>query len=247
MDARDRNRAIPEIPRELVGSTPRKVRLAGNGLIFGGMFALFLVLAIVAIPSFCIHAIKQAHNRAALRRDGQDAVGVVTKMRFGGRASMPSVSYAFSANGKAFTGWAFLPHGPVDLHESGPIVVRFFRADPKINHPVQWEWSVLMETPSIAGLILFGTCGAIYLASLYRERKLATTGIPADGIVESCVRKNRVYWLKYRFSTKDGKEREGKGYCDDPQKSGTRIWILYLPRNPGRNGVYPLSNYKIEE
>jgi hypothetical protein len=240
------DRTIPGTPHELTGPTPRTVRLAGNGLVFGILFASLLVLATVAIPSFCIHAVNQTHYRDALRSDGHDAIGVITKLRFGGRASMPSVKYTFNAEGKTFTGRALLSSDDqVRLDKSGPIAIRFLPTDPTINHPAGWEWSVLMEMPPIAILMLFGTCGAIYMTVLWRERKLARRGKPTAGVVANCVRKNRTYWVEYRFSTEDGAQVGGRGYYSTHREPNTGIWILYLPQNPSRNGPYPLPNYRV--
>jgi YD repeat-containing protein len=184
----------------------------------------------------------------ALRSDGHDAVGVITKLRFGGKASMPSVSYTFSADGTAFTGRALLPSDvQVPLDEAGPIAIRYLPSDPTINHPADWEWSVLMEMPSIVVLTLFGTCGAIYMTVLWRERKLVSRGKLVAGVVANCVRKNRMYWVEYRFSTEDGTSIDGSGYYSTPQGANSSIWILYLPQNPGRNGPYPFPNYQVEQ
>jgi hypothetical protein len=51
--------------------------------------------------------------------------------------------------------------------------------------------------------------------------------------------------VKYRFRTKDGAAIDGRDQADQPYRTGAADWVLYMPRNPGRNSLYPLTWYRL--
>jgi hypothetical protein len=247
MDPHLTYRAVPVTPRELIGPTPRKAHLFGDGVKFGIIAVSLLALVAVSGLWFCADAIRQIQQRAVLQREGREVVGEITRQRSGSRISVPSVSYTFTVNGTAFSGWAQMPQNLAgSLRESDHILVRFLPANPAINHPDAWAWSVLLNLDWIAVQILFAIIGSVVMVILSRERRLASEGRPSVGVVATCAPKDRTFWVKYDFSTEDGRSIKGSGYCWSRQEIGASICVLYLPQNPRRNRPYPLPNFRVE-
>jgi hypothetical protein len=221
--------------------------LFGDGVKFGIIAVSLLALVAVSSLWFCADAIKQIKQRAVLQREGREVVGEITRQRSGSRISVPSVSYTFTVNGTAFSGWAQMPQNLVgSLRESDHILVRFLPANPAINHPDAWEWSVLLNLESIVFMIFFAIMGSVVMVILSRERRLASEGMPSVGVVTICAPKDRTFWVKYDFSTEVGRSIKGSGYSSSRQEIGASICVLYLPQNPRRNHPYPLPNFRVE-
>jgi len=241
------SRTVPSIPSELLGPTPRKVHVIGTGArnrIVG--LALFAFVAIFSVLT-CADVTKQIRHRTALRRDGRVVVGDVTKQRDGDNTIGPYVEYAFSVHGTAFSGWARMPDDLIGtIRQSDRILVRFLPADPAINHPDAWEWSLLFNAKGIYVLISFSILGSIISAILYAERRFVRGGSPTLGTVTSCKPKERLFFLEYDFSKEDGTSIKGSGYSRIPREVGSTIYVLYLPQNPRRSRPYPTPNFRVE-
>src|ERR1035438_8704013 len=167
-------------PRELIGPTPRKVRLFGDGIRFGIISVTFLAIPILLGIWSCI----QIRYRAELQRDGRQVVGRVTGLGTGRGAGL--VKYSFTVNGTAFSGQAPEPDNLAGrIGEYDHIRVLFLPENPAINHPEGWEWTYVDPVGTV-GMIFFAICGSVFMTILCRERKLAIEGRPAVGIVEIC-------------------------------------------------------------
>jgi hypothetical protein len=228
-------------PRELIGSTPRRIRLLGDGVRIGIISATFLAFPILLGIWSCI----QIWHRAELQRDGLEVVGKVTGFGSGRGAGM--VKYSFSVNGTAFSGQAPEPENLFGrIGQFDRIRILFLPENPAINHPEGWEWTIINPVGD-AVMIFIAILGGIFMSMLFRERRLAREGIPAVGVVTSIARKNRTFWVEYGFSTDDRRPITGSGYSSDPQEIGASVWVLYLPQNPGRNQPYPLSSFRVDQ
>lgn len=247
METRFTSCTLPAAPRELIGPPPRKVHLYRNGTKLGIIAASFLVFFVISSAWFCADAVRQIEHKTALQHDGREVIGEITEPRLGNRTSEPSVTYAFTVRGTAYSGRAQMPQNLAgSLRESDHILVRFLPSDPKINHPDAWAWSPILNLESVAVQILFAIIGGVIIAVLRSERRLASEGMPSIGVITICTPKNRTFWVKYDFSTEDGRSIKGSGYSLKSQEIGTNICVLYLPQNPRRNCPYPLSNFCVE-
>ncbi len=237
-------------PRELAGPLPRRARLYstdGRNLLLIAL--LFFACGAIFTVSYCAEAIKQTQARAALRSDSAVVAGEVTGFSIG-RWAPTVVEYTFTYNGTAYSGKAKEPRssGPwTAFNESDKIFVRFLPSNPAVNHPAAWEWSALMGLDSIIFQIFLLTMSGVALIVLLRDRKLARDGTPAAGEVVACTPKNRQFQVSYEFCTESGQLIKGESGSRDPYEVGARIWILYIPQNPGRNHSYPLDFFEIAE
>jgi hypothetical protein len=234
-----------EMPEELSGPLPRKAELIADDSYFLIVVVLiFVVGGAITCGWWASAAIKQFHQRAVLRSDGRQIVGRVTGLPTG--RGTEYVKYSFALNGRDFSGKARIPlHAGIGLHEQDQIVIRFLPSDPTINYPDAWEWSPLMGLDAIGFQIFCAAIVCLALFFLRRERRLACEGKAVLGVVTSCEPKDRQFRVNYDFRTDDGVLIKGGSGCKYAYKSGARIWILYLPSRPNRNGSYPLSDYRV--
>jgi hypothetical protein len=230
-------------PPELMGALPRETRMSKDG-IWAAMRAAFLLLAAIAIVLLsCNMEASEIARRAALRRDGREAIGEVKDLQHVW-GSAHTVSYAFNANGVALTGKSSAPeHIWSGLRKALPLTVRFLPSNPAINHPAAWEESVLSDWFTFAIAPLSAGAGILVLLQLRRQRQLVAKGVPAAGVVTKRSRNSRgLWWVFYEFRTEDG--RVAKGSDRACLEIGATICVLYLPQDPRRNQGYLGSWYR---
>ena len=162
LDTNFNSGVVPVTPRELIGPTPRRVRLFGDGVRIGMISAIFFAGVILMGIWSCI----QIRHRAELQRDGLEVVGRVTGLGSGRGAGL--VKYSFTVNGTAFSGQAPEPENLVGrIGEFDHIRVLFLPENPAINHPEGWEWTV-MDTGWIAVMTIIAIFGSVFMTILWR-------------------------------------------------------------------------------
>ena len=132
------------------------------------------------------------------------------------------------------------------IRQPDRILVRFLPADPAINHPDAWEWSLLFNAKAIYVSVFFLILGSFILAILYAERRFVREGSPTVATVTSCKLKAGLFILEYDFSAEDGASIKGSGESRIPREIGLNISVLYLPQNPRRSRPYPTPNFRVE-
>jgi hypothetical protein len=248
------------IPSELTGPLPRKLRATGSGIYFALVSLTFLAIAVAGALWGAMNATQKTQYRAALRRDSSVTSGEITRMRKG--KNFDVVYYTFTVNEASFIGNAEVPwqlRG--SLRGSNQLPIRYLPANPDVNHPAAWEWSLLYWLPLSTDVIhlpdfspelqwffaplLFGPVGIVFLMALRSERRLLTEGASAVGLVTKCSRGARgSYSLEYEFRTNDGSVTKGRS-AGDRKEIGASLCILYLPQDPQRNRLYPSSNFRL--
>ena len=248
MDPADSSRMTLEAPSELVGPLPRAVTLNDRD----GRYALIVVLLFFVGGSIWLgwmgyDDVQQFKDRALLRSDGRIVVGEVTGFS-SSRSGPTKVHYTFILGGVIHTGEAAeaVRWGPgLTLHTSDRILVRFLPSDPAINHPDAWEWSIAVGWSSVAFQVFFWLIGAFTLFYLCRCRILPRKGNVAAGIVTRCVRKNDSFHIEYDFRIADGTSMKGSSDRNKEYETGATVWVLYLPKRPLRNDLYPVPLFDI--
>jgi hypothetical protein len=191
---------------------------------------------------------RQAGQTAALRSQGQEASAEITRLWHQGKSSTPMVAYAFTANGIRIRGDAAVPQSvwPA-LRKAGFLPVRFLPSNPTVNHPAGWERPALPAWFPflIPGVWAIGS--GILLFSVRRQGQVAAEGLPAAGVVSRCTRIKGGWSVRYQFRAKDGVIAKGRDRVWSRLEPGAAICVLYLPENPRRNYVYPLSLYRVAE
>jgi hypothetical protein len=251
------------IPSELAGPLPRKVRATGGGAYLIFVATIFLVFAIAAGLWAVINTIQQATHREALRSNSSIAAGTVTNIRRG--KSMVVVFYTFNVNGRPYVGKADAPWRLENEVERSfnALPVRYVPANPGVNHPATWEWSLFYWIPLSTDLIhlpdfsrefnwlvaalMSGVFGILLFKGVRAQRMLLVEGTPVLGVVTMCTRGSRgSYSIEYEFRTESGNMTKGRSSADR-QEVGANICVLYSRSNPRRSQLYPSANYRIAE
>ena len=229
---------------------PRRVQLSSEQ----PKMLLFSLLAFLATGAiwFSFYSYYSGHvqQREVLRRDGRELIAEITELP--SSKSGTYVQYTFRVGRVWYSGEARLPDGPLKGAVGQPILVRYFPADPTINHPAAWEWTLDSDIIPILFLLLLSGGGflpAVLLPiKLLREKKLARNGWCIDGKVTACAPNHTRFSVDYEFHTQENLLVEGTNdYCEEEYKLGSAIRIIYLRQHPRRNACYPLSAYRIVE
>lgn len=238
---------MTSIPSELSGSLPRQLRLSKNGIKMATAAAVMLILAVGFALSFAIGTVPQLQNETALRHDGIETVGQITRLWSQGRPIVLKVRYTFVAAGVPYTGEARVPdrfwHS---LRDAGSLPIRYLPTNPAINHPAAWELSALSDWDSLAAPIVGVALALFLLGPLRSERRLVAKGLPAVGEITQCTPGKRGgFSVSFDFRTQDGSITKGSGWSEGRREIGERVCVLYLPQNPQRNLSYPPLNYRV--
>lgn len=237
------------VPPELTGPLPRRTRTSGNGIQMVIAAAVLLGIGVAYVIWGGIDATRQMEHRTQLRHSGSEAVGVINRLWSPGRSPKTRVSYTFIADGTPFVGEAQVPNRLVHgLLGSNTLPIRYLSANPAINHPAAWEWSVVQNSDFFIAAILCMAFGLLLFIPLRMERRLVAEGVPAAGLITGCSRGRRSgFSVKYDFRTQDGSIAKGNGWFDRNQQVGAKICVLYLPQNPRRSQPYPSPNYRVTQ
>jgi Protein of unknown function (DUF3592) len=235
-------------PPELTRAIPRETRIAGRGMLNIILGAVFLIAAL-ALGFWLYH--EGAQDRASselLRAQGQEANGEITSLSQDQRGRAKMVSYIFTANGIRIKGEASVPADQwPSIQKAGFLKVRFLPSNPAVNHPAAWDES--NSTPAWFPVLvpsMWAVGSVILLITLFRQRKVAAEGQPAAGVVTKCFRVKGGWATRYQFRMRDGTVGEGRDRVFSRLEPGSAVCVLYLPENPRRNYLYPLSLYRIQ-
>ncbi|MGA2848186.1 MAG: DUF3592 domain-containing protein [Terracidiphilus sp.] len=233
-----------ELPIELRSQTPRRVRLTSTGWLNIFAAALFFAVGVAWGVSAVRWVVNDMTAQDALRQAGRDSSAqVIDKWT---TRSVPYVSYAFSVDGSFYTGKSRVPRETWNrLRQDDSLPIRYFPANPNINHPAAWEdatisnlWALLFPV----GLAIFG---AMFVRRIPLQRRIAMEGIAVRGSVSEREwkgpSKGQTY-VDYTFRNASNDEVEiGSCPYDFPPKGGSNVWVLYLPTNPRRSEIYPFG------
>lgn len=242
-------RSTLDLPDELTGTTPRSAILSDNARRGAVLLPLGFIIVLIITIHIARTEIPQIRTRIALRSDTRLAVAQITSLHSGGRG-VEIVEYTFNGAGKRTSGSARVPYDFFQIvRESQQIIVRYQPSDPATNHPDAWEWSPGAEeffSCFALGCFWFvGIVGLLYLFYLMRIRAIMRYGSPAIATIVSSKRDGRVHSYTYTFLSQDGLERKGKGSTTRDLALGDSSWVLYLPKNPRRNCLYPSTEFEI--
>jgi hypothetical protein len=241
-----------DVPVELRGRTPRRVRMTWLG--WANVF--IATFFFVGGAAFGVNLVEQvAHYTTAqnaLRRGGSDSSGSVTAKRWtAGKFGSPYVSYAFAVDGITYSGESKAPREAWDrLRQNDFLRVRYLLSNPNINHPADWEdltpsdlWVLVVPMGMAAFSLLFAR-------RIPLQRRLAVTGICARGSITDWHGPTRAgVLLDYTFRNANNGEVEiGSCRSDHSREVGSKVWVLYLPSDPNRSEIYPFNTdfFRIE-
>lgn len=238
-------------PVGLRRSRPRDVTYTAGGWVVWGCFWLLVAGGFAALVGLGAKADREAEEARLLEAEGVEAPGWITRLwRGSGDSKQPYVAYEFEAGGKKYTGrskvrlsaWRMLQLG-------GEWRIRYARSNPRIHHPAHMEPS---QTPLFVPYLVGGLCLAIALvpaALLRREKYLLAEGRLAPGVITEVKDKRTQHGERhvatFEFPLLSG--GVGKGHTMPQKKDyivGQRVCVVYLPDEPKRNALFPMSLVK---
>jgi hypothetical protein len=231
-------------PRELTRSMPRETRMTGRGVVQIILGVVFFGASIWLGLWMHKDIDRESAQNARLHSDGKLADGEIsqlTKEKSGGQ-----VAYAFTANGVRMMGHAAVPSNfwP-KVQKAGFIPIRYLPSDPNMNHPADWDEERLPPWAPIAIPAMWVVFAGVLLYKLRGQSMVASDGLPAPAVVTRCFRVKGGYAARYQFKTRDGVVLKGRDRCWRKLEPGSSACVLYLPDNPRRNYLYPLSLYTV--
>ncbi|MGA9673189.1 MAG: hypothetical protein WBQ94_28580 [Terracidiphilus sp.] len=236
MDPTLHSAAASIIPSELTTPPPRRPRLSRDGYLMFVIAALFLAFGLAVGSGGWMDAIQGIPNKAALRQGSSETIGAFVKWK----PKSNTAVYNFTVDGKTFMGQARVPVQLLySVGHSVSLPIRYFPANPSVNHPADWEWSPDLDWEALVFLFVPMVLPVYMLLVMRLERRLLVEGTPAVAVVTKCTSVQGGIYLKYEFCAQDGRVINGNAEYRIRQEVGTRICILYLPETPRRNLPYP--------
>jgi hypothetical protein len=231
------------IPPDSLGySSLRPVRLSAQGTFLACVAAL-LVIGAVALGIFLARTSRrQAEEQRLLAAQGVTVDAVITRQWLTDDKSQEhGVAYRFDYQGSIYTRSVGAPIGQWrDLPVGATLPVRFVPSDPTISHPVAWQSRGLPAWfPYVMGAFL-AALGCLVTLPISRQTRLLAEGRPAPARVTG-IRKSKGIVVLYEFQLLDGTTAKGRSDVRKVPAEGAVLCVLYLPDNPRRNALYPLS------
>jgi hypothetical protein len=236
-----------ELPTELTGRTPRRVRITGTGWL--NLFAAVLFSSIGI--AFLVVTVNEIKTRNVLRQTGRESEGQVIEMWVDGKGSIPHIRYTFSVDGTFYSGNSEVPPEIFrDLHRYDLLLVRYLAENPNVSHPAAWE-----DPERIGGAIafigFFVGFGLMFVRRFPLQRRIAVEGVVSRGTITERERtgpSKGQHYVYYTFRNAEDEIEIGGCPSDDYPKAGSPVWVLYIPTNPRRSEVYPfgIPLYRIE-
>lgn len=233
------------VSSELAGPLPRRVFATRRGFWTVTGTAIVTTFALVATSWLGKNAMQNFQNWEALRRDGSDTVGHVTRTHKGKHFT---VYYSFTVNGTTVRGNAPAPKQFEQILEnSSPLTIRYLPANPSVNQPADWEYGPSDSVWFILPLPIL-ISGILFLISLRMERRLVAEGVPATAVITGSDYHSRGgYTATYEFRTEDARVMSKRVGVPHRLEIGSNIWVLYLRQQPRRSQPYPSPYYRVVE
>ena len=233
-------------PWELTRSLPRQTRMTGRGVFQIVLGVVFLIASIWLAVWMQKQVNGDRAQAAQLHSEGKEATGEISQLTKGAKGDSNQVAYAFTANGVRLTGHSDVPaKWWPKIQKAGFIPIRYLPSDPKVNHPADWDQESMPAWFPLAMPAMWVVVAGVLLFKLSRQAAVASEGLPAPAVVTRCFRVKGGYAARYQFKTQDGTVAKGRDRVWRKVDPGATVCVLYMPDNPRRNYLYPLSLYVV--
>jgi len=239
-----------DLPSELMGRTPRRVRLTGTGWLSLFVSALFILLSVFFTIKVVRLINKEKATRIALLQSGSQSLGWVSR-KSTERRGQGYIAYEFEVAGTIYSGKSAAPTGIWDgLHEGDSLPIRYLRATPDINCPAGWEdptslnWWMLL----FPGFFAIMSTGFVWRFPL--QHRVAVNGVPAWA---SIAERDEIgvgrgtHWENYTFRNAENEVQFGRCPMDEALRVGATVCVLYLPNKPIVSHIYPLDFFEVNK
>ena len=225
---------------------PRETRISGRGMFNVILGGVFMIAAIYLGYWMRNDGERRASQTTVLHTQGQQATGEIGRLWSTDRGRVHMVGYTFTANGIRLRGEASVPRERwAAIQKAGFLPIRFLPSNPAVNHPAAWDEAGVPDWFPFVFPLVWAGCSAILLIGLRRQGQIAAEGVPTAGVITRCFRIKGGWAARYQFRTDDGSIAKGRNRVSSRLEPGAAICVLYLPQNPRRCSIYPLSAYKV--
>ena len=128
-------------PPELARDRPRSVRLTAAGIVLSSLSVLMLVGALPVVAAMRVADARTGARAEALRREGQEVVAEVTRLRRTGKDKQPRVAYAFVVGAERYQADVEAPLSRWSVLHVGSPIGAVSPVRPRRQSPAQWEKS----------------------------------------------------------------------------------------------------------
>jgi len=247
-----RRNEVWEAPPELSGPIPRKLKWTKRGktnLYTAGFVVVFGILIVLGI-------LGNALGDHQLKTEAKETEGSVTrKWTQSGRGTTiyHYVAYSFAVGEQTFQGESHVSNAKWQkLSPGSALAVRYVPSNPSNNRAdIAFESRPMPYWVPLAAFAIWICFIWLSLYDVRKERALLQYGQAAAGLIvtdNSGKRRPKYGWVTgYEFQLPDGSMRKGTTQRDRTYMKGQTVCILYDPKRPRRNGIYPLMMAEIEE
>jgi hypothetical protein len=235
-------------PPELCGSTPRQLKWTSRGVL-----NLVLSFAVIVFGFGLVFSLYNAANHDhRLKQEGRETDAIVTRTWSESSKTIHyNVAYEFFAGGQTVLGESEIPRRKWQALTGGShLPVKYVPSEPAINRAaVAYERLVPYWVPLVAFVCWIGMI-ALAVFPIRKERRLLKYGQGAAGVITNnpTVRRPKYgYVVKYEFQLPDGSAVMGKTQREALFHSGQTVCVIYDPKRPRRNGIYPLRLSRIRQ
>lgn len=235
-------------PAGVRSSRPRDVTYTAAGWVVAGCLWASVMAGIAAFVILGEKATREANETKLLAEQGVETSAWITRLWRGrGDSKPPYVAYEFEVQGQKYTGrakvrlsaWRMLQLG-------GAWRIRYVPSNPKLHHPVHIPPSpVPLFVPYLVGSAFMGVA-ALLQWLVRREKYFLAEGRIAPGVVTSVKEDgSHKHSCEYEFPLMSGGVGKGKTMSSHKARTvGDHVCVVYLPDEPTRNALYPLSLVK---
>jgi hypothetical protein len=233
-------------PPELCVAMPRPMELALAGKV--NQVLLYLTVVFGFLIVFAILGYASADHR--LKYDGMETDGTVTRTwTESGKLTSYEIAYEFSAGGKTIRGESQVPKRKWQALSPGSHTpVRYVPSDPSINRAAIGFERLIPYWAAAAAFAFWIMFLSLCIFPMRTARRLLRYGQPAPALVISnpSGRRPKYGWfIKYEVQLPDGRTVTGTTQRDFPYQNGQTVCVLFDPKRPRRNDIYPLKMVRI--
>jgi hypothetical protein len=234
---------------ELMRPAPRNVHMTGTGWINVVLVIVIFGLAAALLLYLGNAVLEVSAKRNTLRTGASETAGRITREWTSGRNSTQHIGYVFQIDKTIYSGESTVPDNIWNsLKQAGGVTIKYSLADPRINHPADWEDSTVGMWFSLVIPVIFSFAGQFLARELLTQRRLVAVGLPALARVTERVKGGRGgAILKYEFRIESGEIVQGACSEEKRREAGSTIFVIYLPYNPRTSRVYPFETFEVDE
>lgn len=237
-------------PAELLaGPIPRPARLTREAKLLVAFAAGVLVAGVFITAAVFRSALRAVERQRGVESETVLGEAVIVRKQEDSERKKPAhyVFYRFEADGRTYLGKTVVSETAYrKLREGDRVPVRYLPANPESHRLFAGDQAAppwpLALVPAFFAMMVWALTRAVLV-----QRKLLEWGQPAAAMVTNVPMTRRSRVVHYRFLDTQGDVVSGSTQFDgDPFPAPrSKVTVLFDPRNPRRNALYPTPYAKL--